>query len=162
MDGSTATTSSQAVIKFQAGEQEFLQISRRLPLMAVPMELLGGFKKAKRLEFALNVIQLQIINLPRSMFQHVILSMCILNLIIHPLNWHHGCRTPRLRIHQIVFQVNFELTKKCHHLLLQFKDLVQGLVFFWFFGHFQRWISVEDGGFLTGFFAVAFHGEIPG
>ena len=41
----------QAVIKFQAGEQEFLQISGRLPLMAVPMELLDVFtKKGKRLE----------------------------------------------------------------------------------------------------------------
>lgn len=49
MDGLTATTSSQAVVKFQAGEQEFLQISRRLPLMTVPMELLGVLKKDQKI-----------------------------------------------------------------------------------------------------------------
>lgn len=174
MDGLTATTSSQAVIKFQAGEQEFLQISRRLPLMAVPMELLGVFaKKAKRLEFALKVIQLQIVNigrlwnLPRSIcpdpcFNMSFCSCAYLVLFYYsPSKLASWVQDPRVKDSSPDrLQLNFELTKRASPFAA-----IQGLgarhgVFFLIFGHFQRWISVEDGGFLTGFFAVAFHGEI--
>lgn len=136
-----------------------------------------GLKKRPKdwnlMEFALKVIQLQIINIgrlwnlsrsicPDPWFNMSFCSCAYLGLFYYsPSKLTSWVQDPRVKDSSPDrLQLNFELTKKTSPFAA-----IQGLgarhgVFFLIFGHFQRWISVEDGGFLTGFFAVAFHGEI--